>query len=107
MTWVETGSTIMADGWTDQCRRTLINFLVYCPRGTMVLKSIDASDVSKTVKLLYKLFRDIVLFVDPQNVVHIVTYNAANYVVARKLLEREFPTLSWSPCAAHCLNLML
>jgi hypothetical protein len=24
-----------------------------------------------------------------------------------KLLEREFPTLYWSPCAAHCINLML
>jgi len=25
----------MADGWTDQKRRTLINFLVYCPKGTI------------------------------------------------------------------------
>jgi Protein of unknown function (DUF 659) len=24
-----------------------------------------------------------------------------------KLPEREFPTLYWSPCAAHCINLML
>ncbi|XP_061370284.1 uncharacterized protein LOC133313002 [Gastrolobium bilobum] len=32
--WKHTGCTIMADGWTDRCRRTLINFLVYCPKGT-------------------------------------------------------------------------
>jgi hypothetical protein len=32
-TWRETGCTIMADGWTDRKRRTLINFLVYCPKG--------------------------------------------------------------------------
>ncbi|XVF04569.1 hypothetical protein REPUB_Repub05bG0095300 [Reevesia pubescens] len=32
-TWKETGCTIMADGWTNQCRRTLINFLVYYPRA--------------------------------------------------------------------------
>ncbi|XP_066324257.1 uncharacterized protein [Miscanthus floridulus] len=31
-TWRETGCTIMADGWTDRKRRTLINFLVYCPK---------------------------------------------------------------------------
>ena len=34
-TWRETGCTIMADGWTDRKRRTLINFLVYCPKGTI------------------------------------------------------------------------
>ncbi|KAL3514356.1 hypothetical protein ACH5RR_027073 [Cinchona calisaya] len=39
--------------------------------------------------------------------VHIVTNNAANYATAGKLLESEFHTLYWSPCAAHCLNLML
>ncbi|XVF12498.1 hypothetical protein REPUB_Repub08aG0124100 [Reevesia pubescens] len=105
--WKDTGCTIMADGWTDQCRRTLINFLVYCPRGTVFLKSVDASDASKTVELLYKLFREVVIFVGPENVVHIVTDNAANYVAAGRLLEQEFPTLYWSPCAAHCCNLML
>ncbi|KAK8946546.1 hypothetical protein KSP39_PZI007132 [Platanthera zijinensis] len=31
--WKESGCTIMADGWTDIRSRTLINFLVYCPRG--------------------------------------------------------------------------
>jgi hypothetical protein len=33
--WKKTGYTLMADGWTDQKRRTLINFLVYCPKGTV------------------------------------------------------------------------
>ncbi|XVE98465.1 hypothetical protein REPUB_Repub03eG0109000 [Reevesia pubescens] len=106
-TWKDTGCTIMADVWTDQCRRTLINFLVYCPRGTVFLKSVDASDASKIAELLYKLFREVVIFVGPENVVHIVTDNAANYVAAGRLLEQEFPTLYWSPCAAYCCNLML
>ena len=106
-TWKETGCTIMADGWTDQCRRTLINFLVYCPRGTVFLKSVDASDASKTADMLFKLFKEVVLQVGVENVVHIVTDNAANYVAAGRLLEQEFRTISWSPCAAHCLNLML
>ncbi|PKI54062.1 hypothetical protein CRG98_025556 [Punica granatum] len=61
--WKETGCTIMADGWTDQCRRTFINFLVYCPKGTVFLK-------------------EVVLFVGQENVVHFVTDNAANYVAA-------------------------
>ncbi|XP_022894133.1 uncharacterized protein LOC111408626 [Olea europaea var. sylvestris] len=105
-TWKTTGCTIMADGWTDQCRRTLINFLVYCPKGTIFLKSVDASNESKSANMLYKLFRDVVLFVGSEYVVHMVTDNAANYVAASRLLEQEFQTLFWSPCVAHCINLM-
>ena len=105
--WKKTGCTLMADGWTDRKRRTLINFLVYCPKGTIFLKFVDVSRASKTADMLYKLFREVVLFVGPENVVHIVTDNAANYVAAGRLLENEFPTLFWSPCAAHCINLML
>lgn len=104
--WKETGCTIMADGWSDQNRRTLINFLVYCPKGTIFLKSVDASAFSKTAELLYDLFKEVVKFVGAAHVVQIVTDNASNYVAAGRLLEREFPTLYWSPCAAHCLNLM-
>ncbi|XP_025651956.1 uncharacterized protein [Arachis hypogaea] len=105
--WKQTGCTIMADGWTARCRRTLINFLVYCPKGTVFLKSVDASHISKTTEALFKLLRDVVLFVGPENVVHVVTDNAANYVAAGRLLESEFPRLYWFPCAAHCINLML
>ncbi|XP_061359929.1 uncharacterized protein LOC133303974 [Gastrolobium bilobum] len=100
--WKQTRCTIMADGWTDRYRRTLINFLVYCPKGTIFLKSVDASNASKTADLLYKLFRDVVLHVGPENVVQIVTDNAANYVAAGRLLEAEFLKIFWSPCVAHC-----
>ena len=41
--WEFTGCTILSDGWTDQRSRTIINFLVACPKGTMFLKSIGAS----------------------------------------------------------------
>ncbi|XP_058767124.1 uncharacterized protein LOC131640753 [Vicia villosa] len=97
----------MADGWTDRCRRTRINFLVYFPKGTVFIKSVDASGASKTAETLFKLFKEVVLYVGQENVVQVVTDNAANYVAAGKLLEREFPKLFWSPCAAHCINLML
>ena len=83
------------------------HFLVYCPKGTIILKSIDASNASKTVDMLYKLFREVVLFVSVEHMLHIVIDNAANYVAAKRLLQREFPTLYWSPCAAYYLNLML
>jgi len=71
------------------------------------LKTVDVSDVSKTARLLHQLFREIVLYVGVENIVHMVTDNAANYVVAGKLLMEEFPSIFWSLCAAHCINLIL
>ncbi|KHM99312.1 hypothetical protein glysoja_043523, partial [Glycine soja] len=62
---------------------------------------------SKTAEILFKLFKEMVLYVEAENVVHIVTDNAANYVAAGRLLEKEFPKIYWSPCAVHYMNLML
>ena len=36
--WKKTGCTLMVDGWTYQ-KRTLINFLVYCPKGIVFFKN--------------------------------------------------------------------
>jgi hypothetical protein len=94
--WKKTGCTLMADGWTNQKRRTLINFLVYCPKGTIFLKTVDVSDVSKTARLLYQLFKEVVLYVGVENIVHMVTDNAINYVAADRLLMEEFPLIFWS-----------
>jgi hypothetical protein len=41
-------------------RRTLINFLVYCPKGIVFLKYVDASYASKRVDILYMLFEEVV-----------------------------------------------
>jgi hypothetical protein len=101
----ETGCTIMADGWTDR-KRTLINLLVYCPKSTVFLKSVDATKSSKTADFLFKLFRDVVNFVGSENVVHFVTDNASNMVAAGRLLEDELPSIYWSPCVAHYINLV-
>jgi hypothetical protein len=42
-----------------------------------------------------------------ENVTQIVTDNGANYKAAGKILMERIPTLFWTPCAAHCLDLML
>jgi hypothetical protein len=33
--------------------------------------------------------------------------NVANYVVVDKLLMERYWTLYWTPCATHCIDLML
>ncbi|XP_027120548.1 uncharacterized protein [Coffea arabica] len=45
--------------------------------------------------------------VGSKNVVHLVTDNASNYKAAGTLLNERYPTICWSPCAAHCINLIL
>lgn len=61
--WEERGCTIMADGWQDRSNRQLINFLVYCKRGTTFVRSIDASDVVKDAKTICNLFVELVEWV--------------------------------------------
>uniref|UniRef100_A0A7N2LIJ0 DUF659 domain-containing protein n=1 Tax=Quercus lobata TaxID=97700 RepID=A0A7N2LIJ0_QUELO len=77
---VEVGCTLMADGWTDTRHRSLINFLVYCPRRMVFVKSVDALDIVKNTRNLFKLFDEVVIWVGPKNIVHMVTDNASNYV---------------------------
>ncbi|RVX02328.1 hypothetical protein CK203_028275 [Vitis vinifera] len=96
----------MGDGWTDNRQRTLINFLVYCPEGISFVKSVDASDIVKDATNLFQLFDEVIEWVGPLNVVHVVTDNAANYVVAGRLISQKHKHINWSPCAAHCLNLI-
>ncbi|XP_050254914.1 uncharacterized protein LOC126700770 [Quercus robur] len=104
--WADTGCTIMVDGWTDTRYRTLINFLVYCPKRITFIRSVDAFNLVKDAINLSNLFDEIVNWVGLANIVHLVTDNTANYVVARRILCGKYRDISWSPCAAHCLNLI-
>ncbi|XP_073298397.1 uncharacterized protein [Primulina huaijiensis] len=101
------GCTIMADGWTDTKSRTLINFLVNGPKGTIFVESVDASSYSHTADKIYELLSKFVNRIGEQNVVQVVTDNASCNVRAGRLLENNFPHLYWTPCAAHYLDLML
>ena len=68
----------MSDGWTDAKSRTMINFLVSCPQGTLFLRSYDESDKVKDANLLFNLFVEVVEEVGVANVVQIITDNASN-----------------------------
>ena len=97
----------MSDGWTSRTNKTLINFLVNCPFGTMFVKSIDASSFMKTREKTFELLDTFVEQIGEANVVQVVSDNGSNYVLAGKLLEAKRPNLYWTPCAAHYLDLIL
>ncbi|XLT73595.1 hypothetical protein HN873_030021, partial [Arachis hypogaea] len=92
--WEKYGYSIMSDTWTDKRQRSIINFLVNSPTGTIFLKSIDVSDYVKTGEKMFELL-------------DVIIDNGSNYVLAGKLLMEKRPNLFWTPCAAHCLDLML
>ncbi|KAE8717751.1 hydroxyproline-rich glycoprotein family protein [Hibiscus syriacus] len=106
--WAEKGCSILSDGWRDSVvQKDIINFLVNSPKGSVFVKSLDVSDVSKDADLLFHVLDKMVEEVGEENVVQVVTDNASAYVKAGKLLEAKRPRLYWTPCAAHCLDLML
>ncbi|XP_022156081.1 uncharacterized protein LOC111023053 [Momordica charantia] len=105
--WKRNGCSLMSDGWTDKRDRTLINFLVHSSVGTLFMEFIDASSCIKTGEKIFQLLDGMVEKIGEENVVQVVTDNASNYVLAGKLLEAKRPHLYWTPCAAHCLDLIL
>jgi hypothetical protein len=105
--WKEYGCTLMSDGWSDRRGRHLINFLVNSPAGTYFLESVDASAECQDARMIADLLEQRIVDVGINNVVQVVTDNGANYKAAGRILMERIPTLYWSPCACHCLDLML
>lgn len=81
--------------------------LFFFSGDTVFIKSIDASGQFKNATYLCEAIEDVIADVGEENVVQVVTDNAANYVAAGKLLMERHPTIFWTPCAAHCIDLML
>eukprot|EP01018_Ginkgo_biloba_P031479 Gb_30428 [translate_table: standard] len=87
--------------------RPLINVLVYSPQGIILVKAVDAMDHTKTSEFIFKILEEAVLEVGEENVVQIVTDSASNCVGAGKMIMARFKTIYWTPCAAHCMDLLL
>ncbi|XXG61384.1 hypothetical protein AAC387_Pa05g0013 [Persea americana] len=102
-----TGCTIIADTWPDNKSRALINFFVSSPSGTFFHKSVDASTCFKSPKCLSDLFDSVIQDFGPENVVQVIMDNTLNYVGAGNHIMQNYSTIFWSPCASHCLNLIL
>lgn len=103
--WGVYGCTIMSDGWTGLTRLSIINFMVYSNGKTIFLKSVDASNKTKDAKYIAKLLKDVIKEVGPSNVVHIVTDNGSAFVKAGEIMMEQYP-IYWTPCVAHCIDLI-
>ena len=97
----------MCDGWNTQNRRKIINFLVYSTHGTIFLKSVDATNEFQSGEYICGLMNEVVESIGENRVVQVVTDNGANYKATGQLLMQARKHLFWTPCAAHCIDLIL
>ncbi|KAK9047863.1 hypothetical protein SSX86_033175 [Deinandra increscens subsp. villosa] len=105
--WKSSGCSIMTDAWSDIKRRSIMNLCVNSPLGTVFLSSKESSDDAHTSEHIHEYVEGCIKEVGPENVVQIVTDNASNNMGAAKLLETKRPTIFWTSCATHTINLML
>ncbi|CAL9129750.1 unnamed protein product [Musa textilis] len=104
--WEVTGCTVLVDRLMDTAARSIVNFFVYCPKGTMFLKSVDVSQIETTLEGLVHLFESIIQDVGPGNIVHFLSDSAPWYKAVGKVLMDKYKTFFWSACVNHCIELM-
>ncbi|CAA0811945.1 hAT transposon superfamily protein [Striga hermonthica] len=105
--WKKRGCSIMTNAWSDRKRRSIMNLCVNSKIGTIFLSSKESSDISHTSEMIFEYVDQCIEQVGPENVVQVVTDNASNNMGAAKLLRIKRPTIFWTSCAAHTLNLIL
>ncbi|KAH1225873.1 hypothetical protein GmHk_11G032676 [Glycine max] len=73
--WSQKGVNIVSDGWSDQQRRSLINFMAVTESEPIFLKAIDCSNEIKDKNFIAKHMREVIIEVGHSNVVQIVMDN--------------------------------
>ena len=97
----------MCDGWSSRTRKPIINFMIYYDRSMIYHSSVDTTNIPKTTDYIFSFMDKVVKEVGEENVVQVVTHNEASFKVVGMLLMEKRKLLFWSPCAAHCIYLML
>jgi len=105
--WKEKGVSIVSDGWSNSHRRPLINFMAVSDGEPMFIKSVNYSEETKDIHFIFNLLKGVINEIGHENVVQVITDNASNCKGAGQLIEQEFPSIMWTPCVVHTLNLSL
>ncbi|KAH7277995.1 hypothetical protein KP509_38G019200 [Ceratopteris richardii] len=107
--WKTYGCSILSDGWSDIRRRHIINIMVSSCLGTFFLKAIDCSHAGTCItgELIFEHIKSAIEEIGVQNVVQVITDNASKCKRMGELVEAEFPSIVWTPCASNCLDLLI
>ncbi|CAM8978945.1 unnamed protein product [Rhodiola kirilowii] len=72
--------------------------------GPMFLKAVNCFGEVKDKFFIARLMKEVINEVGDQNVVQIITDNAAKCKGAGDLIQSEFPHIYLTPCVVHTLN---
>jgi hypothetical protein len=98
----------MCDSWIWPTMMCIINFMICCNCRMFFHKTVDATGQIQNTEFIYDYIKEVVVKdVGESCVVQIVTDNGSNYKKACNQLIAEYPHITWQPCAAHTINLML
>ena len=75
----------------------------------MFIKAIDALALGLTItgSFIWGHLHEVIMQIGVQNVVQVVTNNGSNCVAMGLMLQDEFPTITLTPCASYCLDLLI
>ena len=86
----------------------IINFMIFCNGQMFFHKTVNATGYIQNAEFVYDCIKTVVVEeIGVEFVVQIVTDNGSNYKKACKQLTAEYKHITWQPCAAHTINLML
>lgn len=102
-----TGATLVSDGWTNVQNRAIINFLLVTPDGAMFVDGVDTTGQIKDADFIAIELTKRIESIGSDNIVQVVTDSAGNCVAARNKLAVKYPSIVFSPCTAHCIDLLL
>ena len=92
-------------GWSNIKNKPLLNIILVCPNGEAFLDCIDTSGEDKTGQYIADCIAKEINAVGPSNVIQVITDSASNCKSSWQI--DTFPHITCSPCAAHCLDLLL
>ena len=75
----------------------------------MLVRAIDASLLGLVVTgaFIWSHIREVILEIGAHNVVQVIIDNGSNCASMGHMLEDEFPTIVWTPCVSHSLDLLI
>jgi hypothetical protein len=83
------GCTVTSDGWSSTTNRPLLNVLAVNPMGAAFLKAVDASGSVKSGAYIADVMAEQIEKLGSDNVVQVVTDNAAACLAAHEILRQR------------------
>jgi len=83
-----------------------VTFWLIVLKGQKKISSVNTSNISKTVDKVFEMLDATVERIEEENMVQVIIDNAANYKAIGQLLMGKRKGLFWTPCVAHCIDLI-